>query len=95
MCPDVNCLPRGDATSYKHTWPQIYLEKGCAVDPSAVIGGGCVVGDGCVIGPGAVIERVHARPRRRRRRERAAHRVVRHGQRTDRTERGGDERVDL
>ena len=57
VCPDVNCLPRGDATLYKHTWPQIYLEKGCEVDPSAVIGGGCVIGDGCVIGPGAVIER--------------------------------------
>ena len=31
--PDVNCLPRGAHTTYAHKWPQMYAEKGAAVDP--------------------------------------------------------------
>ena len=35
LVPDVNCLPRGAATTYTHVWPHCYAEKNVAVDPTA------------------------------------------------------------
>ena len=56
MSPDVNCLPRGVAPTYTHSWPQKYAEANVKVDPTAVVGAGTVLGEGCVVGPGAVVK---------------------------------------
>jgi len=50
LAPDTNCLPRGEPTTYTHSWPQIYSEANVTIDPTAEIGAGCVLGDGCVVG---------------------------------------------
>ena len=57
LSPDVNCLPRGAHTTYAHKWPQMYAEKGAAVDPSATIGPGTVLADGCSVGAGRALSR--------------------------------------
>ena len=57
LSPDVNCIPRGAHTTYAHKWPQMYAEKGAAVDPSATIGPGTVLADGCSVGAGRASRR--------------------------------------